>query len=74
MTRLLTITVDHRRCVGNAQCLNLAPAVFRHNANLQSEVVNPAGDPAESILKAARCCPTSAIRVVEATTGEVLFP
>lgn len=74
MTRALRIVVDHRSCVGNAQCLNLAPGVFRHNANLQSEVIDPAGAPEAVILKAARFCPTGAIRVEDAGTGEVLFP
>ena len=54
MVRALRITVDHRCCVGNAQCVNLAPAV-------QSEVVDPAGAPEAVILKAARFCPTSAV-------------
>ena len=74
MSRLLKITVDHRYCVGNAQCVGLAPAVFRHNDAVQSEVVNPAGAPEAVVLKAARFCPTSAIRVEDAATGEVLFP
>ncbi|MCC7133887.1 MAG: ferredoxin [Gemmatimonadales bacterium] len=72
--RRLTITVDSQRCVGNAQCLNLAPGVFRHNEQVQSEVHDPAGAPEALVLKAARFCPTSAIRVVDATTGDVLFP
>lgn len=71
---MLTITVDHTLCVGNAQCLGLAPAVFRHNDDRQSEVIDPAGAPRETILKAARYCPTSAIRVVDAETGVTLFP
>ena len=33
---------------GNGQCVFLAPEVFRHNENRQSEVVDPAGAPAES--------------------------
>ncbi len=74
MARVLRITVDHRSCVGNAQCVNLAPAAFRHNDNGQSEVIDPAGAPEAVILKAARVCPTSAIRVEDATTGDVLFP
>ncbi len=74
MARALRVTVDHRCCVGNAQCVNLAPAVFRHNENVQSEVIDPAGAPEAVILKAARFCPTSAIRVEDATTGDVLFP
>ena len=74
MSRLLKITVDHGSCVGNGQCVNLAPAVFRHNDDVQSEVVDAAGAPEAVILKAARFCPTSAIRVEDLTTGEILFP
>ncbi len=70
----LRITVDHGRCVGNAQCVGLAPAVFRHNDDRQSEVVDPDGAPEELILKAASYCPTGAIEVVDDRTGEVLFP
>lgn len=70
----LRITVDHRLCVGNAQCVGLAPGVFQHNANRQSEVVDPAGAPDELVLRAAGYCPTGAIEVVDGDTGEVLFP
>lgn len=71
MTENVRITVDHERCVGNAQCVTLAPAVFRHNAAVQSEVVDPHGAPLETVLKAARFCPTGAIRVEDAD-GTVL--
>lgn len=74
MARALRITVDHGLCVGNAQCVNLAPGVFRHNDNVQSEVVDAAAAPEAVVLKAARYCPTGAIRVEDAATGEVLFP
>lgn len=74
MAPSLRIVVDHTRCVGNAQCVTLAPAVFRHNANVQSEVADPAGAPVDVVLKAARLCPTSAIRVEDAATGTLLFP
>ena len=70
----LRVTVDHGLCVGNAQCVGLAPAVFRHNDNRQSEVIDPDGAPAGLILKAANYCPTGAIEVADAETGEVLFP
>jgi ferredoxin len=74
MTRRLRITVDHGLCVGNAQCVGLAPGVFRHNEAVQSEVTDPAGAPEAVVLKAARFCPTGAIRVEDAGTGEALFP
>jgi ferredoxin len=70
----LRIAVDHGLCVGNAQCVGLAPGVFRHNENRQSEVVDPAGAPEDVILTAASYCPTGAIEVADAETGEVLFP
>ncbi len=74
MTRRLHVFVDHSRCVGNAMCLATAPAVFAHNADRQSEVVDPLGDTEEKILEAAFNCPTSAITVEVAETGERLFP
>jgi ferredoxin len=70
----LEIRVDHGLCVGNAQCVGLAPNVFRHNDNRQSEVVDPAGAPDELILKAAGYCPTGAIEVLDTDTGERLYP
>jgi ferredoxin len=74
VARRLAIKVDHAVCMGNGQCVFLAPAVFRHNDDLQSEVVDPAAAPEELILKAASSCPTGAIEVVDADTGEILFP
>jgi ferredoxin len=41
--RQLDIKVDHSVCMGNGQCVLLAPEVFRHNDDRQSEVVDPAG-------------------------------
>ena len=74
MTRQLRIWVNHDSCVGNAMCLATAPRVFAHNADCQSEVIDPAGDTPEKILEAASNCPTCAIHVEDATTGERLFP
>ncbi len=74
MTRRLRVRVDHTYCVGNAMCLATAPKVFAHNADRQSEVVDLDGDTPEKILEAASNCPTSAIHVEDADTGERLFP
>ena len=70
----LRIEVDHLCCVGNAMCLALAPGVFAHNESRQSEVANPTGGRREDILAAAENCPTGAITVSDADTGETLFP
>jgi ferredoxin len=74
MSRELRIAVDHDLCMGNGQCVFLAPEVFRHNANRQSEVIDAAAAPEETVLKAASFCPTGAISVADAHTGEALFP
>jgi ferredoxin len=74
MERRLVVWVDHGACVGNGTCLTIAPRVFVHNADRQSEVANPGGDPASAILRAAENCPVSAIHVEDAVSGERLFP
>ncbi len=74
MTRRLRIAVDHGLCVGNAMCVATAPGVFVHDENRQSQVRDPAGGTAEKILEAAANCPVRAITVVDADTGERLFP
>ncbi len=74
MARKLRVSVDHNVCVGNSMCETLAPKVFVLNDDRQSEAVNPDGDTEENILEAAENCPVSAITVVDAETGEQLFP
>lgn len=74
MARKLRITVNHDVCVGNDMCTNIATKVFALDENLQSEVVNPEGDPEEKVLEAAENCPVSAITVEDEETGERLFP
>ena len=74
MPRKLSISVDHNLCVGNSMCETFAPKVFVLNDDRQSEVADPDADTEENILEAAESCPVSAIRVVDADTGETLFP
>ena len=74
MARKLRVSVDHNLCVGNAMCETYAPKVFVLNDDRQSEAVDPEADTEENILEAAENCPVSAIMVVDAETGERLFP
>ena len=74
MARKLRITVDNDACVGNAMCTNIDVHTFALNDDLQSEAINPAGDPLEKVLEAAENCPVSAITVEDEETGEKLFP
>lgn len=74
MTQRLHISVDHERCQGVGMYLLVARRVFAHNERSRSVVFDPDGDTPELILEAARQCPTLAIRVEDAITGERLFP
>ncbi len=72
--RRLRIEVDYHRCVGSSICVLTAPRTFALNAEGQSAVTDPEGDPLEAVLEAAEGCPTMAITVYDADTGEQLFP
>jgi ferredoxin len=72
--RAIRVWVDQSLCVGNGTCVSIAPRVFRHNEDRQSEVVDPAGESEERVLTAARNCPVCAIHVEAVETGERLFP
>ena len=74
MARKLSISVDHNLCVGNAMCETIATKAFVLNDDRQSEVADPDADTEENIIEAAESCPVSAIRVVDADTGETIFP
>ena len=53
---------------------HIAGKAFQLNDDRQSEVIDPDGEPREVVLEAAEACPVSAITVVDAETGEQLFP
>jgi ferredoxin len=74
MARKLKITVDLNVCVGNAMCETFATNTFALNDDRQSSVANPDGDTEDVVLEAAENCPVSAITVLDAETGEQLFP
>ena len=70
----MKITVDRTKCEGYAKCVQAAPKVFKLDAKMTAEVIDPKGDADERILLAARICPTKAIRVEEEGTGKKLYP
>jgi len=74
MPRRLQVSVDHALCVGNGTCLTIAPRVFAHNANRQSEVIDPTGDSESAIRRAAANCPVAAIRVAVADSDDPPSP
>jgi ferredoxin len=65
-----TILVDRDLCMGSGMCIVYAPATFEHDAETKAVVVDPAGDPIESIRNAVQACPTGAITLVNENQNE----
>ncbi len=59
------IKINRRMCTGYAECVGIAPGVFRLGDDNISVVVDPEGDDDESVLDAARACPMDAITVTD---------
>jgi ferredoxin len=64
------IVVDRELCMGSGMCIVYAPGTFAHDEETKAVVVDPEGDPIESIRNAVQACPTSAIRIVDDTNEE----
>jgi ferredoxin len=59
------IKIDRRLCSGYAECVGIAPEVFRLGDDNISVVVDPEGADDETVLDAARACPVDAITVID---------
>ena len=70
----MKITVDRTKCEGYTKCIQATPKVFKLDAKMIAEVIDPKGDTDEKILLAAKICPTKAISLEEEGTGEKIFP
>jgi ferredoxin len=70
----LEIKVDREACIGDGACCNDAPETFEMDDDDIATVKKPWGDARETILEAAQNCPTDAIKVVDTSTGETLYP
>jgi ferredoxin len=60
----LEIRIDRGECIGSENCCVAAPGVFALDTAGVAEVVDPAAESEESILIAARDCPTKAISIL----------
>lgn len=67
------IVVDRNLCIGAASCIAIAPGVFELDAENKAVVHNPQGADAETILLAAKSCPTMAIHVFD-ENGNQIYP
>ncbi len=66
-----TIRIDRTLCSGYAECVGIAPEVFRLGKDNISIVVDPEAADGETILDAARGCPVDAITVLDEFEDQV---
>lgn len=67
------VKVLNDKCIGAASCIAISAAVFKLNEQNIAEVISQ-NDTDDNKLLAAQSCPTSAIEVVDTTTGQVVWP
>ncbi len=70
---VLRIEIDRESCTGMAECIRIAPRVFALDEDNIAIVVDASAATREELLKAARECPTQAIRLYE-LDGTQVYP
>ena len=69
----MQIRINRHECCGNAECVEIAPAVFALDASQRAMVLDPEAATLELLLEAAEACPCQAIELQD-DEGEVIFP
>jgi ferredoxin len=65
-----TVVIDEDACSAHGDCVDLAPEVFEVD-----DVARVIGTgPDELLMAAAEACPSTAIQILDAGTGEQVFP
>ena len=59
------IRIDRSLCTGYAECVGIAPEVFKLGDDNISVVMDAEGADHETVLDAARACPVDAITVID---------
>ena len=73
-TKKYRIKIDRNLCIGAASCVALAMKTFALDSENKAVILEENGDEAEAIKLAAESCPTKAIILENAETGEQEYP
>jgi ferredoxin len=65
-----SIEIDESACAGHGDCVEVAPEVF--DLDDVAHVIGTGPD--ELVLEAAQACPSSAILIIDRTTGDLVYP
>jgi len=65
-----TVEIDESACAAHGDCVEIAPEVF-----ILEDVARVVGDgPDELIIAAAEACPSTAIRIVDLESAQLVYP
>lgn len=67
------IKIINDKCIGAASCVAISPATLKMNEENIAEVISQ-NDTDDNKLLAAQSCPTSAVEIIDTTTGEIVWP
>ena len=67
------VSIDQSRCIGAGNCVQIAPAAFQLDEENVAYLVDPSSVDDETLLDAARSCPTDAI-YLDTEEGEAVYP
>jgi ferredoxin len=70
----LRAEVARAKCRSFGKCMSVAPEGLAFDEERKARAVAGADVPEETLLKAAKSCPYRAITVLDADSGEQLFP
>ncbi|MEX1997949.1 MAG: ferredoxin [Candidatus Andersenbacteria bacterium] len=70
----MRIEVKRDICIGAATCTAIAPDVFALDDENKAVVTNPQGADQDTILEAARSCPTLAIYIYDDADKQIFPP
>lgn len=69
----MKIEIKRDLCIGAATCSAIAPEVFELDDEMKAVVIDEKGADDETILDAAKSCPTLAIYIYD-DAGKQIFP
>lgn len=71
--KVAKIVIDRELCIGAASCVAIAPGVFALDSENKAFVVDKNAADYETILNAAKSCPTKAIILYD-EKGQQIYP
>lgn len=70
----MRVEVIRDLCIGAATCVTVAPKTFAMDDEMKAIVLQELGDDADTILEAARVCPTLAIFIYDDDDKQIFPP